>query len=189
MMNYGDVERRMNRWWRRSRWCDEEPCDNDEPTTLQWCKSLHNVKRECERLCCTKRWWWLSRGHKCLAQSCWSTVTFRWHDLHINKIVSVNMNMVSPTGDAGSCARWPISSFWWSDHTRTSAVFTRSSDQGPCDHHVTWGWIRRSFAGVVPYGCVNPERTNEKSRKGNKAQCNSRRSDVSPSLPRENTNA
>ncbi len=34
-------------------------------------------------------------------------------------------------------------------------------------------------AGVVPSGCVNPESTNEKTRKGNKTQFNSRRSDVS----------
>ena len=49
--------------------------------------------------------------------------------------------------------------------------------------------FRRSFAGLIPSGCVNPEDTNEKERRGNKTPYNSRRSDVSPSLPGENANA
>ncbi len=48
--------------------------------------------------------------------------------------------------------------------------------------------FRRSFPGWIPSGCVNPETTNEKERKSNRAQCNSSRSDVSPSIPRENAN-
>ncbi len=28
MINHGDVDRRTNCWWRRRRWCDEEPCED-----------------------------------------------------------------------------------------------------------------------------------------------------------------
>ena len=74
-------------------------------------------------------------------------------------------------------------------HVRTSAVFTRSPAQGPYDHQVAWGWFRRSFAGVIPSGSVNPENTNEMAHQGSRVQFNSRWSDVSPSRPRENANA
>ena len=52
--------------------------------------------------------------------------------------------------------------------------------------------FERSFAGLIPSGCVNAESTNEMTHKDSRSQCISRRSDVRPSLPslpRENANA
>jgi hypothetical protein len=67
--------------------------------------------------------------------------------------------LVYPTDDVGSCARRTITTF--------------CSCTVKCSFH----------------SLVDPESTNEMSHKGSRAQCNSRRSDVSPSLPRENANA
>ena len=61
---------------------------------------------------------------------------------------------------------------------RSSAVFTPSPVQVPCDHQSVWGWFRRWFAAVIPSSWVNPESINEKTRKDNETQHNSRRSDL-----------
>jgi hypothetical protein len=142
---------------------------------------------------CPKRWWMFSQGRygrkycrKCLARSCWSTVSGWWCDLLIDsKIALANMNMTSPTGNVTMLAT-TITNFC--SHTDKSRIYSLV-DPSPYDHQVIWGWFRRSFTGVIPSGCVNPEGTNEMVNKGNRGQCNSRRSDVSPSLPRGNTNA
>jgi hypothetical protein len=50
-------------------------------------------------------------GRKCLVRTCWSTTSLWRFDLFIDtKIASVNMNMVSPTGDA-AMFRTTITSF------------------------------------------------------------------------------
>jgi hypothetical protein len=51
----------------------------------------------------------------------------------------------------------------------------------PYDHQPEWGCLPKVFCRIKPSGCVNPENTNERTRKDNRSQCNSRRSDVSPS--------
>jgi hypothetical protein len=95
------------------------------------------------------------------------------------KIASAKMNVTSPTGDAVIIA---------------TATTSLRSHTVKCRFHSLTGprpirSSRRTFTGLIPSGCVNPGSTNEKARKGNRSQCNSRRSDVSPSLPRENANA
>ncbi len=64
---------------------------------------------------------------------------------------------------------------------------TRSPVKDPYDHQAAWGWFRKCFVAQVRSGCVIPESTNEMAHYSNRDHCNSRWSDVRPSLPRENT--
>ena len=108
-MNHGDVDRRVNRWWRRRNRFDEEPCEdirrfwsvssikhettsqvmrcNDERATLQWCKSSIT--------------WDVRNDYECFH----SVDAVANVDLLIDtKIASANTNMTSPTGDTAMLA-------------------------------------------------------------------------------------